>query len=360
MSLVSVGNIYYGFPFITTFASLGGLNFDGDNHLLAFLFYPDRTTAITEIGISLATVTTGDTLKASIQGVDVSGDPDGVIFGGGSPVSGTLLIDAADDDKTVWITLDNSYSPANTTTPLAIVVEYNSYVAGVMVINRSFDLYDSGTRDYPFSSTDAGVGSWTKQDDAPVFGINYSGTKTYHAGAVLVSDITATPNFNSGDNPNEIGSVFRLPFPARFKGVRLFIDSDNDFQYVLYENAGTPSALFTSRTFDASMTAEVGLSAFEDVVPVGSEVSLSKDTDYFLLLKPGAADIRTVYTVVTATGELASLFDNANCFYATRNGGAISTTNTQFVIMALILDQLDDGTGTGGGPVRRVGSVLAR
>ena len=362
MSLTNSGMTYYGRQGGAASSGQAAFILDADGEQLAWIFYPPKTGDIDEITFCTATVTTGDTMKVGLQGVDLAnGEPDGVYLGGGSPASATQVIGDGDDNTFFTVTLDNAHTVVAVGTPIALVVEFNSYVAGNLALIGLIREQSAGYRSFPYPASKVG-GTWTFSDDDCAFGISYApSTPVYVAGAVAVRSVPIS--FNSTDNPDEIGTTFNLPVPAQFRGIKGMLAIQGDWQYVLYSNAGTPFAEYTSPIFDKDVQAQgSSFGAFEHIVNVGDEVTLTKDTDYFLLFKPGAADIQIAIFTFPGSDHLVTWNDNANCHYASRvDGGAISVDNTKIVVVQLVLDQFDDGTGgVGGGPVRRVGGLLAR
>lgn len=107
-------------------------------HKVAFHFIASKAGTIDSIGFLLGTVTTGDTLKISIQGVDTTtGNPDGSILGN----SKTIVVADTDDNK--WV--ETATGMAVTITQgqvFCIVVEFNTWVAG----NLNVDAGSGDTR----------------------------------------------------------------------------------------------------------------------------------------------------------------------------------------------------------------------
>lgn len=349
-----MGKIQFGFVAYGSGGSVSDILIDANTEAIGFIFRSPLTGTITEIGWSTAAVAVGDTLVVGLQGVDAGGDPDNTFLGGGSPNSGNQLVGNGDDDTRFWTVLDNGYS-ATRGEVLAVVIRRDDGVgAGTFNgrIIKSIASYDVGTRVFPFSTQRVG-GTWTAQDDSCNFGLNFGGTKYYVAGSTLVQDSTFV-TWNSGDNPNEHGNIFNLPVPARFVGFGVFITSTNDFAVTLYSDpGGTPTVEWTSPTFDKDEVgqATAGVIRYWDV---GAEVILAKDTDYYLALTPGAADISIPILDFALNAELESvelplIGGVVNTNYATRNGGVVTETTTKLARIAMFLDQLDDGTGGGGG-----------
>src|SRR3989337_2191615 len=87
---------------------------------------------ITKLGFRTATVTTGDTLKVGLYTVDASGDPTATAYKG--MVAGTQAVLATEDNTYFNVTLGTQATSVVKSDKVALVIEYNSYVAGNMVI----------------------------------------------------------------------------------------------------------------------------------------------------------------------------------------------------------------------------------
>jgi hypothetical protein len=130
------------------------------------------TITITRLGYRLTSVTgTSPVMKISLQGVDGSGNPDGVIKGGGSPASATFT--PAGSATWNWVTLDNAFT-VNRGDFLAIVIAYSSGTlsgAATAVIGHSIG---NASNVLPYAIQNV-AGVRTRQALQPLYGFGSAG-----------------------------------------------------------------------------------------------------------------------------------------------------------------------------------------
>lgn len=198
-----------GMPFECSGApNFSSYSLDATNTQVEWIFQADEPATITKLGFAMLSKTgTPPSYTISLQGVDGSGNPDGTIKGGGSPVSHTFTPpnDTTWNNTWQWITLDNSYTCTNGE-PLAIVIAYASGTinsSNKITVNHLHGA--SAALDLPYVIQNT-TGSRTRQSNPPVFGYA-SSTRAYGR---PMKALTAT-NVNSGTSPNEFAIAFQLP-----------------------------------------------------------------------------------------------------------------------------------------------------
>src|SRR3989304_6613560 len=105
---------------------------DATGEKAATVFQIPEDGNITTLGFRTATVTTGDTLKVGLYTIDASGDPTATAYKG--MVAGTQAILATEDNTYFNVTLGTQATSVVKGDIVALVIEYNSYVAGSMGI----------------------------------------------------------------------------------------------------------------------------------------------------------------------------------------------------------------------------------
>lgn len=356
---------------------------------------------IRKVHFRTGTVTTGDTIKASIQGVSVQ-FPDGVIA-----KSGTVAV--ADGDDSVWKTVDLGAGTGLAVTQgqwIAIVLEYDSYVAGnmrIVVSNQVARMINNGhyeTSDIaaPLTSGSLVVGSsyfirtYVSDDDftnvgaaSNAAGIMFTATGTTpthwaHSSNLGVWLKAASPQFpsisleysdgtfannmefaspfsqtpmtvSSSTNPDEVGNYFQVPYPCRAVGIWISGDLDNDVTLSLL---GSDDTILSHCTMDSDnrnlLTAAINYVAFDPAH--AATVTLAKDTWYRVIATPGASSVTISYLdFVSAAGlDACALGQNCHWTQATDRDAVTdwAQTTTRRCNIGIIIDQLDDGTAAGG------------
>lgn len=318
---------------------------DATAEKLAFIFPVPKTGNIDKVGFLTGTVTTGDTLKVSVQDVSLTdGHPDGT-----AAVYRTIAIADTDDDtwkETGSLTTDGTDTGTQLAVTrgdlLSIVIEYNSYVAG----NLSIKGLATGSRTNIIARQyiDHYTTAWTKsQQTVPLFSLQYDDGNFYYIPEVLpVSEITS-PTFNSGSTPDEKALKFSYPFPVRVWGAWWAADMDADGDIVLYDGDTNPSISIDK---DRTYTTLGGLCA----APFASDVSLAKDTTYYLAMQPTTTSNLSIPIMTFNTAALLDQTDGGQAFcYAERtDGGGWTTVTNQRPLMGLILNGFDDAISSGG------------
>src|SRR5687768_9301872 len=81
------------------------LTLDASGEKAGFVFPAPKTGALSKVHFFLGTVTTGETLAASLQNVDGSGNPDGT-----ADQSGTVAVASSDDNTWKTVTFGTTRS----------------------------------------------------------------------------------------------------------------------------------------------------------------------------------------------------------------------------------------------------------
>lgn len=196
---------------------------DQTTDAMEWIFPADEAVALTRLGFRYGVRTgTPPTYKASLQGVDAAGNPDGTIKGGGSPAAVTFTppASAAWDGTFQSVTLANSYTPANPGEMLAMVIAYDSGTVDASNKSSFSNRCDGGVYGLPYA-IENNAGTRARAGGLPIFAYG-SATKWY---GHPLQNVTVTPLFNSGSTPDEYAAKFTLPttFVATYtlKGIRL-------------------------------------------------------------------------------------------------------------------------------------------
>ena len=329
---------------------------DAAGEKAATVFQIPEDGNITTLGFRTATVTTGDTLKVGLYTIDASGDPTATAYKG--MVAGTQAILATEDNTYFNVTLGTQATSVVKGDKVALVIEYNSYVAGSMGITS---LGSGGSVWSGFPYGDLYTTLWTKQN-SPLFAtIEYTGGIYYPILSVLpvASGGAAGVAYNLDTATfDEYGIHVNIPVPARVVGiwVVLAIAAGADFEAILYE--GT-TALKTV-TYDGDMAVTTSARQFFLFFPTTQD--LTANTDYYIAIRPTTANNVTFYYFTAPSVAAAAQFHGGAGAYRVKrlNQGAWTTSETTIIgQMGIILDAFSDGVGGSGGgmPILR-GSVV--
>lgn len=149
---------------------------DATNKMVGWMHQMREAATITAIAFDVTNVTgTSPTYKASLQGIDASGDPDGIVLGGVSPASATFAPGATGYQT---ITLDNSYA-ATRGEFFSVVIDHDSgTIDGTNKIHVLHGFGNCFTQGFPIAKVDSGAG-WAEQvNNHPGYGLR-AGTQRY-------------------------------------------------------------------------------------------------------------------------------------------------------------------------------------
>lgn len=270
----------------------GNASFDlnGATNRCEILLRAPATGSISKIGFGTATVTTGCTLRISIEGIDyITGRSNQTLLG--TDTSATQVV--ANTDDNVWFET-SLVSSANVTAGDWFAVSFS---------------VDSGTPSALQINTFADNANWYS---APLINYNGSTYASYNAGAVLVlvynvngTDTTyltngcfptisiATSSYNTGTTLEVNGNQFTLPFSCRADGVWIVSDLDGDSVIELLNSSNTVIAsLSVNKNIPLANT---GILPY--VLQFSSSIELSANTIYKLMHRPTTTSNITQYVL---------------------------------------------------------------
>jgi hypothetical protein len=315
---------------------------------LEFIFQVPPGSAsytITRLGFRQGTASgTPPTYRVSLQGVDGTGIPDGVIKGATNSAYFDYTPTAGNNNTWQWVTLGETYS-ASPGAILCLVIAYTGAATIDASNNSGFTSITSGNIIYsvPYVITnDAGVR--TRLGTTPVFG--WGTTDTPYG---LPVDSLPSTAFGSASTPDERGLKFTLPAGLgtyKLAGVRAqtLLGGSGAFDLKLYDSDG--STVLQQVSFDADQDQATATARFRPLLfDEATLATLSAGTAYRVSLVPTAQNLTLYgYTLKTAADQDAfPLGQNAYETHRTDAGAWTDDTLTR-PSMGLILDDL---TATG-------------
>ena len=185
-----------------------------DYHPRGLLAAP-LTGSIDTIGFRTSTVTTPQTIRASLQACGTSdGNPTGTILGATNNGFGTQASPASN----TWYTVTLGESVAvNAGDPLAMVFDWSGTQG---VVNLSVP-NQWGLNGQPYVSRF--TTSWqTKTSQIMAAGVRYTSAAWPFTGHLPMSSAASNQTYNHSSSPNEYGNAFVMPFGARVVGAWWF------------------------------------------------------------------------------------------------------------------------------------------
>jgi len=351
MALQSVGSLV----FIPAYwpSTLGGISVNTTTYLIdaagekvGLIFQVPQDGDITHIGFRTATVTTGDTLKVGLYNLDASGNPDTTSPYKGM-VAGTKVVADTDDNTYFEVALATPATGAVKGDFVAIVIEYNAYVAGNMTIAG----INAGGVSFGCPYGDLFTTAWTKQGTVgtPFVTIRYNGTyypipAVYPAGTSGILSVTYSVNTTPYD---EYGIHINLPVPVRVVGAWMSaaISAGANHEVNLYQG----TTVLKSLSVDGDYTAGISVVRPQHRM-FSSPQTLSANVDYYLSIRPTTTANVTLPSLTVPSDAAAAQMHTGSWAYRVKrvDQGAWDTSDTTiFPVMGLIVDAFDDGSGGG-------------
>jgi hypothetical protein len=311
---------------------------DASGEKVAFIFPVPKSGDIRKVSFRLGLVTTGQTLKASLQDVDLTtGDPDGSI-----DQSGTVAVANNDDNtwKTVTFGADRTVTRGDL---LACVLEFDSTVGNLAIEVNSLNPYANVYVDH-FTA------AWVKQARGPQLVIEYSdGSFAPILGASAGTQTSR--DYNNGSTPDEIALRFSFPFPVRVMGAGFYGRLSGDCDLVLYDQ----TTALDSVSLDSNVNQPASDGKFVGVFATSFDAAAA--TAYRLAVKPTSGTNVRLHTMdFSAAGHQDQMPGGDDCFWSERtDAGAWSDTTTRRPMIFLVVEAADDAAGAGGGLLRHPG-----
>jgi hypothetical protein len=287
---------------------------------------------------SAITKSNGSTLRISVQDVSTtSADADGT-----ADQSYTIAnADAGFAADTVYTATLGSTRSVAKGDKIAIVWDYDGgFQAGDSVTI-------AGISQPAFSSTLAQcyarlyTSSWALTSVHPNLVLEFDdGTFGTLEGAGIFSNI-GTLTYNNTSDPDEYALKFQLPFPLSIDALWARIDADGDCTLVLTYGGSTVSI-----AIDKDNRASVF--GFVFIAPLPSHISLAKDTDYYLSIRPDSAtSISIQYLDVAASAHWQAWDGGSNFRFTSRvdAGAWAAETTTRRILAGIRAIGFDDGAG---------------
>lgn len=325
----------------------------------AFIFRVPKTGTLDQVEFMLDTTSVNHTtsvIRVSLQDVSLTtGDPDGTQDQfrdiGTLPASdnwtapGLMTSDGTDTGTKRSVTRGDL---------LAFVVEYQTFTAADSAVVDTMDVSTTASFDKLAYSDLSTAGVWAKKPTAlPRMALKYNdGTYACPYGTWPIVGF-AGESFTSTSSPDEVGTLFQLPFPCKVSGVFLSADLDGDADVVLYDTGGSA---FTNGTVSLDKDVRADANNGWLVAMFAADITLLANTDYRMSLRPSTSTAVSLGRYTTDSTAIAAAAPGGTHWRKTSRTDAGSWTDVNEAnrrFMGLIISALEDGTATATGGVSR-------
>lgn len=360
--MASAQYLDFGVPWPPSPASSSGsfetFALDGSGDRIAWTFTPEDALTITALAAPIGSRTgTPPTYRISLQGVDASGNPDGVVLGGGSPASATFTppADATWNNTIQWITLSNSFTVTRGTV-YAIVIDHSSgSVDGSNFTTINNGHTNIGARSGNVIAQQYGGASWSKRNIWPVFGYR-TASRSYGWPAQTFFSTTFSSDTASGSGGDERGMKFTLPagWGATFKirGIR-WIGNMSATGKTITATLYTGTTVLQDVTIDSDTAQGTGnYMTFTAMFDESSLTALDFGSSYYVAIKPNeTASSLGIFGISVAEAQDRKCFGfgtDSLWAFRTDSGSWDETVTTRVPLIWLILDDITEPSGGGG------------
>ncbi len=207
-----------------------------------------------------------------------------------------------------------------------------------------------------------GTPAWASLNNIQIFALEYDdGTIECPQEAYPVKTFS-TISISTSTTPDEIGNIINVPFGCRVSGAWMCgsIPNTATFKVKLIDSDGSTIATGCEFSMDDDY-----LRAKSAAIPIGVLFSgskvLTKNTDYRIIIEPLTTTSLTVYEMEFDSAAALNSCPGGSSVHRTErtNAGAWSQTTTKRIQIGVMIDQIDDGTSSGGSETF-TGSVLNR
>lgn len=316
-------------------------------HKVAILLECEEAGTIDTIAFRTSTVTTGDTIKVSLQD-NSSGLPDGV-------VDQYRTISIADNDDNVWketglITSDGTDGGSKRTVAVGdlvwVVFEFSSYVAGNLSL-AMVGLTGDAVNNRSFVTTYDGA-TWTTQTTRiPNIAVKFAdGSYPFFSGVFAWSAATSI-SVASNTNPDEVALAFKPPTKVRARGLNIHCDLDGPADFILYDTDG--STVLETRSLTASERRTGSGRPIHVPFATPRILTVAPSNPYRAVLKPTSTTTILAYYFDVAAAAILDAMSGGQKFYWSQrvDGGSWTDTLTRRLLASVSCDQGDDGASGG-------------
>jgi len=326
-------------PSVTTTATL-----DAAGEYQTFIFKASQSMNISYVGVVPATVSGSPVLDLRIETVDgATGLPTGTLWNSGGTndsvrTTGTLVANTMDVGA-----LTGATGTINPGDYVAVKLLYNSGTSVVPARLNQFNV----TTSIPYLATNTGTPAKATSQSPQCILLGSASNTFYYVPGLAPAQTASNNTFNNTSSAKR-GMRFQVPFKCRVVGLRVFTNTaSGDFNFGIEDDGGSElSSSETAHDVTNQITSSVNGASnlFFD-----NPVTLSPATWYRAYIEPSSATNSSISLVTLGHADHRQAMPGGTNFYYSAYTGTWADTTTSVPFIDLMLDQLDDGVGGGGG-----------
>lgn len=332
-----------GGPFLQTAISVSAAG-----HYLAYVFCAREDMTISHVGFRAGASTVSPTIEVRIETVATTGLPSGTLWAANTNgTTGTVSSDTS--------VLQALTASASITKGQVFCVKI-AYVSGTSQVIQNLGNWAIPQSSLPYQVSNTGSPSKVSiSATVALIALGSNSTTFYNVpGAMFLSAATGTGAFNNTSSARR-GMRFTPPMNCRAIGMRWFnLNASGDYNAILFNDAGTELSS-SSTAFNGNHNAVSNNEPI--IVYFDNTVTLTAGTTYRIAIEPiSATNVNVGTFTVPSTIYRSTTPAGTTAHYTTYVASSwTDTATTQIPLMDLIIDQVDDGTGSGSATVGVIG-----
>lgn len=334
-----LGNVNGG-PSLSNSATLSA-----SGHYMAYAFVAKEDMTVSHVGFRAGTVANAPTIDVRIETLDpTTGLPSGTLWA--TNTNATSGVISSNTNPLVALT-----DPATITRGQVFCVKivWGGVATSTIVIQHLASVTTLFNSCLPYQITNTGSPSKSFLNSLSLLiALGSSSTTFYQVPGTIPLSAYSGGTFNN-TNSAKRGLKFTPPMNCRAIGIRWYNSSAvGDFNAGLYTGDASGTELSSSSTaFEGDNTAASAngaLSVFFD-----SPVSLTAGTAYRVAIEPSSSTNCNVSVYTLPTSDyFGAMPSGATAVYSSLVSGTWTDSTTQIPLMDVLIDQVDNGAGSGG------------
>lgn len=320
-----------------TLGSIDGITLSSSSSSVTFIYQIPATGSITGVGITVNSVTTGDTIRVQLQTVSSTG------LASGSAYQGCGTVDFVIVGTGAYEGVFSSPAAAVAGEYVALKVWFPAWVAGNLKVAFLYGVRCPGGF-FPYLIVGTSKQSYAYSPNA---WLSYNGAY-YYTPDIGCFVSTALTSIATNTDPDEHGLYFKLPVAGKIAGAKYYLYSNNvntAYSIVLYDSDG--STVLASKAHQAGAWNQ-SASGVTTSILFDAPISIAADTYYRLVVKPTTTN--TLLFVKDWTVNSAAILDQTdggqNFIKTTRvDGGAWTEVTTKKPVMAPLMYSISSSAG---------------
>lgn len=337
-----------GSTYSATFATSATLT-SATVHYVTYVLTAREDMTINHVMFRTGTVSgTTPVIEARIETVDATGFPSGTLWNSGT-TNDCNGLSASLASNTAYLVALTGAAVIPRGSVFAVKLLLASGTTPSVVLQEITGYIPVGTANVPYRVINTGTPTKGSLNAAQVAAVGSSSTTFYQVQGLLPATVAAVQVFSNVVAGTRRGMVFTVPYACRAIGLRLCCGNQTgNYNAMLTDNSGTELSS-CSVAVDGD-TAATGSSGVQHIY-FDNPVSLSTGVTYRVVQEPTSAS-NTAWAYMTMPSSIYK-----TCYPGSTHCSAFTyTTASGYVddavtvpLIDIIIDQIDDGTGSGGG-----------